>query len=249
MIRACQPARVVRVISWRLHRIKADRSAEERKLALTDQVSFVLTRPYYLTLIHSISRNVLPPFLFPFYLFQALRRSTDFAVSSLTYRLGPRGNRYTILSQSLSLARPAFFRKLSRSRSGGAIVQMLTRPELRDRLGYPPARYLRISATFAIGNFSPADEINRSRRLLRSAFDLSRVDRTSWSIISFIKNSWSPESRTFILTWELNRPVYSKIFFKYLSRRISILSRRKKIIWNCFYMYWGRHNKMLGDDN
>lgn len=73
-------------------------SVEERKLALTGQVSFVLARPYYLILIPSISQNVLPPFLFHFYLFQALRWSTDFP--SFTYLLGPRAI-VTILSQSL----------------------------------------------------------------------------------------------------------------------------------------------------
>lgn len=89
---------VCATISRRLPPNQSRSFVEERKLALTGQVSFVLARPYYLILIPSISQNVLPPFLFHFYLFQALRWSTDFP--SFTYLLGPRAI-VTILSQSL----------------------------------------------------------------------------------------------------------------------------------------------------
>lgn len=106
------------------------------------------------------------------------------------FRLPPRpaGNRYYPIA--ISLARPAFFRVLSRSRSDGAIAQMLTRPELRDRLGYP--RQVRTYLCYIYNwKLYPTDEINRSRRLLRHAFDLSRVDPLRLSLILWKNHSLS----------------------------------------------------------
>lgn len=156
-------SRCAYVTSWRLRRIKADRPEKEIS---SSRPAFVCFSPsvHYLILIHSISQNVLPPFLFPFYLSQAFRCSTDFPSFTL---LGPRA----ILSQSL-LHVLAFFQKLSRPRSDGAIAQMLTRPELRDRFGYP--RQVHTYLCYICNRkLYPDDEINRSRRPLRNAFGLS----------------------------------------------------------------------------
>lgn len=149
-------------------------------------LGFVCFSPSVLPYPHSISisQNVLPPFLFPFYLFQALRWSTDFP--SFAYLLGPRA----IVTIAISLARPTFFRVLSRSRSDGAIAQMLTRPELRDRPGYP-CQVRTYLCYICNRKLYPADEINRSRRLLRNAFDLSRIDPLRLSLILWKNHSLS----------------------------------------------------------
>lgn len=158
--------------------IESKQTVEERKLALTDQVSFVLAHPYYLTFIHSISQNVLLPFLFPFYLFQAFHWSTDFP--SFTYLLSPRAI-VTILLQSLLHAQHFFGNYLAPARTGQS--SKCWRGQSSEIASAILARYVRISATFAIGKPYSADEINRSRRLLRNTFDLSRVDRYFSSVI------------------------------------------------------------------
>lgn len=93
--------------------IKSKQTAEERKLALTDHVSFVLVYPYYLTLVLSISPNVLSPHLCSFYLFQTLRQSADFPLSPTSpFLLGARGQ--SLLSyRNLSCASSIFPKSIS----------------------------------------------------------------------------------------------------------------------------------------
>lgn len=77
---------------WRYPDVSIElKQTEERKLALTDQISFVLVRSYYITLVPSISQT-------SFYLFGTLRWSADFPLSLTSYE--PR-TVVTILSQSL----------------------------------------------------------------------------------------------------------------------------------------------------
>lgn len=127
-------------------------SVRKKKLILTDQVSFVLVCPYYLTLaLLSISPNVLPPHLCSFYLFRTLRQFTDFPLSPTNpFLLGPRA----VVTIAISLARPAFFRKVSRFRSNGAIAQMLTWLKFSLRRSPPLSHQVRTSTTFAIGHFT-----------------------------------------------------------------------------------------------
>lgn len=132
---------------------------EERKLALTGQISFVLVRSYYFTLVPSISQT-------SFYLFRTLRWSRRF--SSFAYLLRPADSRY--YSIAISLARPAFFQKLSRSRLDEAIAQMLTRPERSSAGGeIVPVIWLGTYICYICNwKLYHVDEINRSRRLFRN---------------------------------------------------------------------------------
>lgn len=144
---------------WRYPDVSIElKQTEERKLALTDQISFVLVRSYYITLVPSISQT-------SFYLFGTLRWSADFPLSLTSYAADSR-----YYSIAISLARPAFFRKLSRSRLDEAIAQMLTWPE-RSSAGGEIAPVIRLGTYICyICNWKlyHVDEINRSRRLLRN---------------------------------------------------------------------------------
>lgn len=117
---------------------------EKRKLALTGQLSFVLVRLYYLTLIHSISQNVLPPRSF-----LSLSSAPLVPLFSL-FHLGPRAI-ITILSQSFFHVLSCIFPETVSLPHGQG-----NRPNAdAARAQRSPARYVRISATFAIESFSP----------------------------------------------------------------------------------------------
>lgn len=143
------------------HRI-AEPVVEERKLALTGQVPFVLVRSYYLALTLPSRKTSFLSFFSPFYLsppflslFRTLRRSRDFPLptirssrpvgqSLLSYRNLFRAS--SIFPKTISLPpgrgnRPNAdaARELSRRRSPSTIAAQ---------------RYVRTSGTFAIGNFS-----------------------------------------------------------------------------------------------
>lgn len=149
---------------------------EERKLALTDQLSFVLVRPYYLTLIHSISQNVLPP-----------RSFLSLSSAPLVHRfslshLDPASNHYYPIA--ISLARSSIFPEAislplergNRPNADAAGAQRSPRPSPHQvrSLCYICNRKL----------YEMNDEVNRS---LQNAFDLLRVSRFSPSVISFAK--------------------------------------------------------------
>lgn len=131
---------------------------EERKLALTDQISFVLVRSYYFILVSL--------YLADFFL--SLSNASLVRFSSFAYLLRPADSRY--YSIAISLARPAFFQKLSRSRLNEAIAQMLTRPE-RSSAGGEIVSVIWLGTYICyICNWKlyHVDEINRSRRLFRN---------------------------------------------------------------------------------
>lgn len=107
-------------------------------------------------------------FFSPFYLrfSPTLRWSPDFPLSSIRSSR-PAASRYYPVA--ISLARPAFFRKPSRSRPDGAIVQMLTRRRSPSTIARARARVQVRTYICYICNrkLQLTDEINRSRRLLR----------------------------------------------------------------------------------
>lgn len=99
--------------------------------------------------IHSISQNVLPPFRRSASLFIFLKRFTDFL--SFTYLFGPRAI-VTILSQSLLHVQHFSGNYLARTGQS----PKCWRGQSSEIASAIPARYVRISATFAIGNFTPS---------------------------------------------------------------------------------------------
>jgi len=135
-------------------------SAEERKLALTGQVSFALVHPYYLTPSPSRKTSFRLPLSLSLFLslslsslFISFERFADPFRFPLFYLLArssrPAGSRYypiATLSLSLSLsvspAYPAFFRKTSLFRPNRAIAQMLTRPAKIAPIS--PSRYVHL---------------------------------------------------------------------------------------------------------
>lgn len=143
-------------ISWCFHWIKADR----RKEISFNRPDFVCFIPFVLHYPRSL---YLADFFLSLSNASLVRRFPSFA-----YFLRAADSRY--YSIAISLARPAFFRKLSRSRLDEAIAQMLTRPE-RSSAGGEIAPVIRLGTYICyICNWKlyHVDEINRSRRLLRN---------------------------------------------------------------------------------
>lgn len=124
----------------------------------------------------STARNV-RPLAFPLFLSLSnaslVPHTPDFPLLAILRSSRPAGSRYYPIA--ISLARPAFFGKPSRSRPYGAIAQMLTRPGAPADGDQPgtairAARYVRTYICYICNRkLCPADEINRSRRLLRNA--------------------------------------------------------------------------------
>jgi len=143
-------------ISWHLHWIKAD----WRKEISFNRPDFVCFNPFVLLYPRSL---YLADFFLSLSNASLVRRFSSFA-----YLLRAADSRY--YSIAISLARPAFFQKLSRSRLDEAIAQMLTRPERSSAGGeIVPVIWLGTYICYICNwKLYHVDEINRSRRLFRN---------------------------------------------------------------------------------
>lgn len=148
--------------------IESEPAVEERKLALTGQVPFVLVRSYYLAPSFLLSRKT----SFPLFLFSFLSAPFPlerFAASPISlFHLFVLPGRSLLSYRNLSCASSIFPKTISlplgrgnrpnADAAGAQPVEIAVDYRAR-RPGTYVRTYVRTSATFAIGNFSPPTKL------------------------------------------------------------------------------------------